>query len=63
MLDEGGQHNHGDVRRRGHDYVRQAGHNSVWRRQDLLHDNWLLGIVLPIKGWIAVWIIGGGTHL
>jgi hypothetical protein len=44
-------------------YVRQAGHNSVWRRQDLLHDNWLLGIVLPIKGWIAVWIIDGGTHL
>jgi hypothetical protein len=23
----------------------------------------IAGIVLPIKGWIAVWIIGGGTHL
>jgi hypothetical protein len=64
MLDEGGQHNHGDVRRRGHDYVRQAGHNSVWRRQDCrysaanqgldcsLDNRWGDSFVKMQQGWL-----------
>jgi hypothetical protein len=64
MLDEGGQHNHGDVRRRGHDYVRQAGHNSVWRCQDCrysaanqgldcsLDNRWGDSFVKMQQGWL-----------